>query len=232
MFGFSAYQITGSLNTLMMLVSLFGLFTQLTFIWRRKEDPAIEHATDLLSINQFFASFLAYCSFFIHGYSIQPFNHFIVWPRLIAALMVTYILLEIYRDRHNRRSLSIFSICLSALVIGIIGLLFNQKINGLDQQMTALMIVGVTVFLAQGYTHQIRVIIKHGHTGAVALKMNLFIGLKDISTIAFALTMEFKNSWPLMLLATVSLFTKVVIVYLFRWVKVSETAKLRALANN
>lgn len=224
------YEITGSINALMMLVSLFGLWSQLSIIWQRKQDATIKHSTDLLSLNQFFASFLAYYTFFIHGYAITPFNHFIVWPRLVAGLLVTVILFEIFRDRQNQSSLVIFSTCLAGLAFGVVGLSFNQQLGVVSQQFSALMIVAVTVFLAQGYFHQIRVIIKNGETGAVSLRMNQFIGLKDISTIAFALTMELKNSWPLILLATVSGITKLVIMYLFHWVKVSELAKARALA--
>jgi hypothetical protein len=222
------YQITGFINTLMMFVALIGLWSQLNIIWRRKKDPTIRHSCDLLSINQFFAAFLAYGSFFVHGYVIEPFNHFIVWPRLIAALLVTVILFEIFQDRSNRRSLTIFVLCLCCLLGGITGLLLSPRLSGLSQQTTAMMIVAVTLFLAQGYYHQILVIIKQGETGAVALKMNLFIGLKDLSTIAFSLTMAIKDSWPLILLACVSGITKLVIIYLFYWVKVSEVAKNRS----
>lgn len=224
------YEITGSINSLMMMVTLLGLWTQLRIIWQRKQDATIVHSTDLLSTHQFLGAFLAYYTFFIHGYAITPFNHFIVWPRLLAGLLVTVILFEIYQDRKTRSTKMTLVFCLCSLIAGIIGLLINRQMGGISQQMTTMMIVAVTVFLAQGYYHQIRLIIKHGETGAVALRLNQFIGLKDISTIAFALTMDLNNSWPLILLATVSGITKLVIMYLFRWVKVSEAAKNRSQA--
>ena len=85
----------GSLNSVFILLSLIGVFSQLQKIWRRKRIDQNGEATELLSLNQFSVSFLAYYSFFVYGYSIDPFNHYIVWPRLVAALLVTMILYEI-----------------------------------------------------------------------------------------------------------------------------------------
>lgn len=218
------YQITGSLNAAMMMLGLLGLWLQLKMIWQRKADPTIDSSTDLLSINQFFAAFLAYWSFFIHGYAMAPLNHFIIWPRLLAALLVIVILFEIFRDRSNRRSLATFILCSLALLAGITGLLIDRSLLALDPQASAIMIVAVTLFLGQGYYHQIRVILKNGETGAIALRMNQFIALKDLSTITFALTMKLENSWPLILLASVSGSTKLVIMYLFRWVRLGKTS--------
>jgi len=54
--------------------------------------------------------------------------------------------------------------------------------------------------------------------------------LMDISTIAFALSMGIREGWPLLILAITSAVTKVVIMYLFRWVKVSAVAEQRRQA--
>jgi hypothetical protein len=83
------------------------------------------------------------------------------------------------------------------------------------------------LLLAQGYAHQISLIWRSGHTGAVAIRMSQFILLMDISTIALAINIGADNSWPLLLLACTSAITKLIIMYLFRWVRVSEQAKIR-----
>jgi len=57
--------------------------------------------------------------------------------------------------------------------------------------------------------------------------MSQFILMMDVSTIAFALSMSLANGWPLLLLATVSGITKLIIMALFRWVATSNTAKAR-----
>jgi hypothetical protein len=217
------YQLAGSINTIMIFVSLLGVFAQLKLVWQRKKDaqlkPEIGRPTELLSLNQFSVSFLAYFSFFIHGYSISPFNHFIVWPRLIASLLVMWILFEIFRDRKTRSTQVVFGLSITCLLAGFVGLMFSGQIDGSSKTISTTLIVTITAFLAQGYYHQIKLIIQNRQTGAVAIRMSQFILLMDLSTIGFALTMPLGDSWPLMLLAVVSGITKLVIMYLFRWVR-------------
>ncbi len=226
------YQLAGSINTIMIFVSLLGVFAQLKLVWQRKKNgqlnPEIGRPTELLSLNQFSVSFLAYFSFFVYGYSITPFNHFIVWPRLIASLLVMWILFEILRDRKTRSTRVMFSMSIVCLIAGLIGLIFNQQFDDSGKTISSVLIVTITAFLAQGYFHQIKLIIQNRQTGAVSIRMSQFILLMDLSTIAFALTMPLSDSWPLMLLAVVSGITKLVIMYLFRWVRVG-TRKPEAL---
>ncbi len=89
------------------------------------------------------------------------------------------------------------------------------------------LIVVISVMIAQGYYHQIKLIYNSGSTGAVNIRMSQFILLMDVSTIAFALTMGFADGWPLLVLATTSAITKLVIMYLFRWVRTSPLAQQR-----
>lgn len=223
------YNIFGTLNTIFIIVSLYGVYSQLRKVWLRKRVNT-SGATELLSINQFTVSYLAYLSFFIYGYSIEPFNHYIVWPRLIASILVTFILYEIWLDRRNKAAQITLSTALFTLFIALSGLLIGNSIVDEGKLISTSIIVIVSVLIAQGYFHQIRLIINSGKTGAVDLKMSQFILLMDISTIAFAFTMGLTLGWPLLVLAVTSAITKLIIMYLFHWVKVSETAKQRRLA--
>jgi len=226
------YDSLGTLNTLFIFVSLIGVFSQLNKIWQRKQQHDTKHkAAELLSLNQFSVSFLAYFSFFIYGYSIEPFNHYIVWPRLIASLLVVLIITEIWRDRRSNKTATCLGLCLLILFLGILGFFFGEVINDQSKQVSSAIIVIVTVLIAQGYYHQIRLILRSGQTGAVDLRMSQFILMMDISTIAFALSMGPANGWPLLMLAIVSGSTKVVIMFLFRWVATSDTAKSRRSIN-
>jgi len=74
----SGYDFFGAVNTVFIFVSLLGVLSQVKTIWQRKKQKINGGATELLSINQFTVSYLAYFSFFIYGYSIEPFNHYIV----------------------------------------------------------------------------------------------------------------------------------------------------------
>ena len=68
---------------------------------------------------------------------------------------------------------------------------------------------------------------RSGKTGAVDLRMSQFILLMDISTLAFSLSMGLSTAWPLFLLAATSAMIKLIIMYLFRWVRLSELASQR-----
>ena len=223
-----SYNIFGTINTIFIIVSLYGVFSQLRTIWKRKESGIeSERPTALLSLNQFTVSYLAYLSFFIYGYSIEPFNHYIVWPRLLASVLVAFILFEIWQDRKSNHSKSSFSLACATLLIAIAGLFIGETIIDQGKYISTTIIVLVTILIAQGYYHQIKLIINSGSTGAVDLKMSQFIFMMDISTIAFALSMGLSIGWPLLVLAITSGITKVIIMFLFKWVKISPTAQKR-----
>ena len=221
------YNIFGTINTLFIFVSLYGVYLQLSKLWLRKANGK-EKVTDVLSQNQFTMSFLAYFSFFVYGYSIDIFNHYIVWPRLIASILVILILVEMWKDRKSKASVTSLVLVSVCFTLGIIGLALNESFADHSKQVSTILIMIITLLLAQGYTHQIKLIISSGKTGAIDIRMSQFILMMDISTIAFAMTMGLSQGWPLIVLATVSAITKLIIMYLFHWARVSTVAKNRS----
>lgn len=220
------YTVAGAINTAFILLSLVGVWAQLRKVWQRRASGtpgAI--ATDILSLNQFTVSFLAYLSFFVYGYSIQPFNHFIVWPRLLASILVLLILREIWMDRRSRAATGGLALACLALLCALAGLVWGQRHVDEGRVLASAMIVAITVLLAQGYAHQILLIWRSGRTGAVSLRMSQLILLMDISTIVFAFAMGLRLGWPLLLLAVVSGSTKLAILWLFRWERRSTGAE-------
>jgi len=219
----SFYIFLGGVNTLFIFVSLYGVLSQLKTIWRRKRSESTQQqTTSLLSLNQFSVSFLAYLSFFIYGYSIEPFNHFIVWPRLIAVFLVLSILFELWLDRKNKSSLTVLIFAITFLITAVFGLFFGESFVDEGRNVSTVIILVISALIAQGYYHQIKLIIQSRCTGAVDLKMSQFILMMDISTILFASVMGLDNGWPLMVLAVTSAITKLIIMYLFKWVKVDK----------
>src|SRR5687767_8561303 len=95
------YQVTGTLNALCVLLGIYGIWLQLRKILERKQAGAA-HPTEILSLNHLATSYASCLAFFVYGYSIQPFNHFLVWPRSAAGLLTLAILHEIQRDRGGR----------------------------------------------------------------------------------------------------------------------------------
>ncbi len=228
----NSYNTFGSINTLFIFISLLGVLSQLRKIWRRKQCAATKHnAAELLSLNQFSVSFLAYFSFFVYGYSLEPFNHYIVWPRLIASILVGLILFEIWRDRRNKASMICIAIAIVIVIFifGCAGLSIGNSYSDESRLLSTTLIVVVTLLIAQGYYHQIMLIIRSGKTGAIDLRMSQFILMMDISTIAFALSMGLNDGWPLLTLAIVSGITKLIIMFLFRWVNISAAAETRRM---
>ena len=219
------YTVAGFINTAFILLSVAGVFAQLNKIWQRRRLPSQSAgATEILSLNQFSVSFLAYLSFFVYGYTIQPFNHFIVWPRLLASLVVLLILREIWRDRRSTSATFGTVAATVSLLAALAGLIWGQRFVDEGRLLASIMITAITLLLAQGYAHQILLIWRSGRTGAVSLPMSQLILLMDISTIVFACAMGLAQGWPLLLLATVSAITKLTIMWLFRWERSSERA--------
>lgn len=216
--GTAFYNFAGTVNTAFILFSLMGVGAQLRLVRRRRERAgATDPATAVLSLNQFTVSFLAYLSFFVYGYSVTPFNHFIVWPRLLASVLVMVILVEIWRDRRSGSATTSVLAAVLLLICALAGLAWGDRHADEGRVVASAMIVAITALLAQGYAHQILLILRNGHTGAVSLRMSQLILLMDVSTIVFAFAMGIRMGWPLLLLAAVSGSTKLAILYLFRW---------------
>jgi len=226
-----AYHLTGAISSVIFLLTIGGIWSQLRFIFERKKSAATgiltQAPTAVLSLNQFVSSFLAFFSFFLYGACLTRFNHYLVWTRLAACLLTAAVLFEIFRDRRDGLSAISFASCVVLLVATPAALLWNPSGVGSGKIISQVLIVIVTAILAQGYLHQVWLIRRTGQTGAVALRMHQFFLLKDIATIAFALTMGVVAGWPLLLLSSVSGITKVITIWHFRWVKVSPVAKAR-----
>lgn len=219
------YTVAGIINTAFILLSLIGVWAQLRKVWRRRSAGAANGAaTDILSLNQFTVSFLAYLSFFVYGYTIQPFNHFIVWPRLLASVLVLLILREIWTDRRSRAATTGLALACLTLLCALAGLVWGQRHVDEGRVLASAMIVAITALLAQGYAHQILLIWRSGRTGAVSLRMSQLILLMDVSTVVFAFAMGLHLGWPLLLLAVVSGSTKLAMLWLFRWEQRSALA--------
>lgn len=226
-----SYHITGLISSAIFLLTLAGLWAQLGFVWRRKrstnDGQPHERPTAVLSVNQFVSSYLAFFSFFLYGACLERFNHYLVWPRLAASLLTLAVLLEIVRDRRDRVATCAFAVCGMLLVGAPLCLLIIPAAAAWGRAVSQTLIVVATVILAQGYLHQVVLIRQTGRTGGVSARMHQFLFWKDVSTIAFALTMGTHTGWPLILLSSVSAVTKLITLWHFRWVRLSPVASQR-----
>ncbi|WP_244370084.1 hypothetical protein [Pseudoalteromonas xiamenensis] len=97
------YTLLGSINAALIVLSAYGVLLQLKSIYERRVNNTA-NPTAVLSVNQFTVSFVAYFSFYLYAIFIEPINHFLAWPRLLASVLAWLILVEIYRDRQTRYS--------------------------------------------------------------------------------------------------------------------------------
>lgn len=226
-----SYHITGLISSAIFLLTIGGLWAQLGFVWQRKQlatnDATQERPTAVLSVNQFVSSYLAFFSFFLYGMCLERFNHYLVWPRLTASVLTLAVLFEIVRDRRDRVASLAFAACAILLVGAPLGLVTIPGATEWGRTVSQTLIVIVTVILAQGYLHQVLMIRQTGRTGGVSARLHQFFFWKDVSTIAFALTMGTSTGWPLILLSSVSATTKLVTLWHFRWVRLSPIASQR-----
>ena len=227
------YHITGSISAAIFLLTIAGLWSQLNSIWTQKRLSTSGHPScDILSLNQFVSSFLAFFAFFLYAVCLPRFNHYLAWPRLAACFLTLRVLYEIMRDRRDRLSTVAFGTCAVVLVGGPFLLLINPGFAISIRVFSQGLIVLITIVMAQGCLHQVGVIRQRGTTGVVSLRMHQLFFLKDISTIAFALAMEMAAGWPLLLLSSVSAATKLITIWHFRWVRSSPLAEQRRHAAN
>ena len=229
--GFMSYQLTGIFNALVFSLTLVGLGAQLRLVWQRKRafrrGQLQEGPTAILSLNQFTSSFLAFFSFFIYGACLERFNHYLVWPRLVASFLTLVVLWEIMASRRDWFSLGAFSLCMTMLVGAPILLMLKPTTVVWFRGVSQGFIVVVTIILGQGYLHQVVLMRQQGRTGAVSMQLHQFFLIKDISTVIFAISMGLRFGWPVLLLCTVSGITKVITLWHFRWARLSPVARQR-----
>jgi hypothetical protein len=229
------YDLSGLASALLVTISLFGLFMQARLIVKRKTvflsqktlgENTAERPTETLSVNRFFASFLGFYSIGLYGLSLYEVNHYLLWPRVLAVSILLFILYQIYWDRRDKVSTSIFYIALVATIVAIAIPFIDIRLEVYSSGFPQVLIMVSTVLFLQGAIHQVVKIRREGRTGALSLAMNQLFLLKDSSTILFALFMGLEYGWPVLLFNGVSLIMQCVFIWHFHWVKVSPKAAM------
>ena len=142
----------------------------------------------------------------------------------MLALEIVY---EIAKDRRTTAAIGTFLVLALSLLAALVFLALGPEITIQGKGLSQALIVCVAVLLAQGYAHQINRIRKAGETGAVSWWMHFLTMVKDVSTIAFAVAMGLSAGWPMIIMCSVSISTKVIILWQFEWVKRSPIALAR-----
>ena len=219
------YHITGIISTLLYGLSVFGLWIQLRKIWERKESTFAEHPTAVLSLNFIGMAFFAYFFLFFYGFALERFNHYLVWPRLLAIALSLMIMYEIMIDRKNWSSRITFVGCTLLTLGGIAMMLFFRPAALGLVDISKGTLIANTFMLAQAGVHQIVLIIRSGSTGGIALRSHQLTLIKNLGNMSFGFAMGGPTGWPLVLLWGSDSLFKIVVMYLFRWVRISPVAQ-------
>ena len=126
------YIITGTISSFFFVGCLFGLYEQIKKIRMRRKlyinnQKNIGYATQSMSVNGFFSSFIAFYAFFIYSMTLDSINFFIFFIRFFACLATSYILFEIYRDNNMFRKKIPFFISISVMILSIFILYFRKE---------------------------------------------------------------------------------------------------------
>ncbi len=199
------YHYLGTLSAALFLLTWYGLAQQWWQIEIRRRTGQV--ATQSLSVNQFASSFFAFYANFIFGIAVEPFNHYLVWTRLGALLLLLVILAYLWKERRNAVTRTVFIVALLALAGGSLSMLFRPYAELAKTGANVMMLV-ITAMLVQGTLHQWWLVHKTGVTGALSSKLFGSILIKDCSTLAFALTMPLAQAWPLLTLNGASVITR------------------------
>lgn len=233
----SSYHWAGLFAAATFMLTVIGLCYQYQFVLDRRNKFSNglllnELPTSILSLNQLTSIYLACYSFFLYGITVRPINHYLIWPRFLAMLVLLLLFYQLVLDRKDRLSNLVFFSSAIALIGGFLFAAIGGDYSMYGKRLAQGLVILATIVLAQGYTHQIILIRSSGRTGAVSIKFHQCVLMTAISTVMFGLVIGWKDGWPLILLASTSATLKLVTLWHFRWVRVSDRAKkIRALNN-
>lgn len=191
------FHLFGILNAVLFLFTWYGLFHQFKLLEHRRRVDSTGF-TGNLSAQQFLTSFSAFFAIFFLGLTEDEFNHYLVWTRLGALLLLIAILFEIHLDRKSRTSLISLGATITVLSLGCLLIFFRPLPFAINIGADILTVI-ITFVLAYGNIHQIR-LLKQNQEAPLSKRLLGGLLIKDCSTLAFGLTMSFEAAWPLLLL--------------------------------
>lgn len=218
------YHLTGFASAFFVVLSLVGTWTQLQLVLSRRKlyesgEGDGEKPTEILSIYRFLGSYVAFYTMFFYGLTLERFNHYIVWPRVVAMFLLMMILHQIYKDFRDTKTRYIFIGSITFFIAAVI-LAFSEYRVAVQNtgSVYAVILFGLIVYL-YGSAHQNMKVRKNRKTGALSLRMHQLYAIKDFTSIAFGIAMGVLKGWPIWLFHGVCLVVQLITMWHFRWVK-------------
>lgn len=195
----SSYHSLGLISASLFTLTWYGLWKQLNLLNQLKASEPTGF-TRSLSLNQFASSYFAFYANYFFGIALPEFNHYLVWTRLGALVLLLGIMFRIAQDRHKVFAWQVFFVSLFMLLATSLLATHRPLPEWIALSSDIVMLV-VTAILAQGTWAQIRKLERYSdQSQALSKPMLQSILLKDATTLAFAFTIPLHESWPLILL--------------------------------
>jgi hypothetical protein len=199
------YHITGILQAALFVLSISAVYVQLRLVRVRRRAIAqmktAEVATDNLSVIAVVGAFAAFFSFLIFSTATVPFAHYIFWSRIPACILAILLLWEFRRDHIDGVVPLLGPLAGGLFVSGLVSTaLFPGVCRDFIHSLQVL-VVSTGVVLVGGQIHQLWLLLKQRRIGALSLRARTLNVMKDVSTIAFGLTLGVHQSWSLVAVA-------------------------------
>ncbi len=217
----SSYHITGLISALLSTIASAGLATQVHLLWKRSRQHCNDgqRPTAVLSINRFVTSYIMFLAMYTYGAMLSPFNHYLVWPRVLGMALSLSILYQINNDRHNLISRIAFYGSLGLLLVFKLLICLTRPLINPDPILFPVIVTVVCAIYLQGGLIQISLIRRSRSTGSLSFQMHVLFICKDISLIAFALVMGRDIGWPILMLCATGLAVNLSALWFFRWAR-------------
>lgn len=214
-----SYHVTGLISALLSSIASAGLATQAMLLWQRERNRPIvdQSTTSVLSLNRFVTSYVMFLAMYTYGAMLSPFNHYLVWPRVLGMALSLLILYQINHDRRTMLSRAAFGGCLLLLLVSNLAIWYLRPIDRPNPIVFSLIVVAICLIYLQGGLIQIRLIRRSRNTGGLSRQMHILFVCKDVSLVIFALVMGADIGWPILLLCAVGLTVNLSTLWCFRW---------------
>lgn len=219
------YDILGSLSSLLFLLSLSGLWIQLRTIWKRSQKTYERgEVSQSLSLTHLTGSFFAFYASLLYGIFTSVFNHYLVWTRLVACLLVFGILLLVYLDRRDIPSKRGVVVTTAAMVLAVGLMAVGRHYMELGIPAAKIFLFCSTIYFLNGFLIQTRIIRSSGRVGAVSQRSHQFLAVKDFGNVLFSMAMGLKDGLPLFLSFSSTLACRLILLRTLRAVGKREGA--------
>ena len=230
----TSYHLSGLASAFFVTLSLTGLLLQVKFIHTRKIQLAAgqladERPTSAISLNRFFASYIGFYSLMVYGLCLERLNHYLVWPRLLAVLIILVILHAILVDRKGMLPAVVFGGCVLLLLVSALIRVVGAGTLTYSTLVAQILVVAATILFLQGAIHQVIKIRRAGRTGGLSLSMHQLFFIKDFFSTLFGVAMGLQQGWPLLMFNGLSMVMQCTIIWHFRWARTSAVAGERRI---